>query len=259
MADFLVTGTDTGIGKTVIAAALVKALRAQGVRAIGFKPVETGVEEGHVADSERLARASAETNPLTAPLLQLAEPLAPAVAAERAGSSIRPQDIEERIELLRRAGYTLVVEGAGGVMVPLAWEKGVGRLFPRDRQKKPPDPFFYTVMDLAEHCGFEAIVVGRAGLGTLNHVAMTVATLRSRNIPVKAVLLNGGDYSKGDVAEATNPTALARMLPGVLIVEVPHHDGPDVIDATVPYLRALFTLPKQPSDRERSRSRRAGS
>ena len=247
MADFLVTGTDTGIGKTVIAAALVKALRAQGVRAIGFKPVETGLEEGHVADSELLARASTETTSLAVPLLRLTEPLAPAVAAERAGTQVHRQDIEARIDLLRGAGYVLVVEGAGGAMVPLSWEKG---------EKNGPGPFFYTVLDLAERCGFEAVVVARAGLGTLNHAAMTVATLRSRNIPVRAVLLNGRDPSSGDLAEATNPAALARMLVDVPIVEVPHHPGTDVIDATVPYLRRLlFTLPNQPSDRERSKSR----
>ena len=88
MNDVLVTGTDTGVGKTMIAAALVKALRARAVRAIGFKPVETGVEEGRPSDSDLLARVSADATPLTRPLLQLSEPLAPAVARSmcRAGS-----------------------------------------------------------------------------------------------------------------------------------------------------------------------------
>ena len=68
MTDFLVTGTDTGVGKTVIASALVKALRAQGVRAIGFKPVQTGHEHGQPSDADLLASASDEQTPLALPL-----------------------------------------------------------------------------------------------------------------------------------------------------------------------------------------------
>ena len=195
MTDFLVTGTDTAVGKTVIAAALVKALCEQGVRALGFKPMETGVEGAGPADSDLLRRASCAEHPLAMPLLRLAEPLGPAVAAERAGVRVQAQDIEQRIDGLRREGYTLVVEGAGGAMVPLTWEaeeKGAVPLFPRDRMKKGYGPSFYTVLDLARRCGLEAIVVGRAGLGTLNHLALTVAALRAHAIPLRAVVLNGG-------------------------------------------------------------------
>ena len=248
MPDFLVTGTDTGVGKTMVAAALVTALRARAVRAIGFKPVETGVEKGQPSDSDLLARASADATPLTRPLLQLSEPLAPAVAAERAGVLVQPEDIEKRIELLRRAGYCVVVEGAGGVMVPLAWEKGAGLLFRGERSKKEPGPFF-TVLDLAESSGLEAIIVARAGLGTLNHVALTVAMLRARKIPIRGIVLNGRASpgsdprtvpgSDPDLAEATNPAALSRMVGKIVIVEVPLHTGSDVIEATVPYLGPL--------------------
>ncbi|HTL02996.1 MAG TPA: dethiobiotin synthase, partial [Vicinamibacterales bacterium] len=160
MADFLVTGTDTAVGKTVIAAALVKALREQGVRALGFKPMETGVDGAAPADSDLLQRASCEQNPLAAPLLRLAEALAPAVAAERAGVQVHAEDIEQRIDALRREGYTLVVEGAGGVLAPLTWvdQKGVRHLFREDASKKVPYSFFvsgtfYTVLDLAQRCG----------------------------------------------------------------------------------------------------------
>ena len=249
MNDVLVTGTDTGVGKTMIAAALVKALRARAVRAIGFKPVETGVEEGRPSDSDLLARVSADATPLTRPLLQLSEPLAPAVAAERAGVLVQPEDIEKRIDMLRRAGYCVVVEGAGGVLVPLAWEKGAGLLFRGERPKQEPGPFF-TVVDLAERCGLEAIIVARAGLGTLNHVALTVAMLRARKIPIRGIVLNGRASpgsdprtvpgSDPDLAEATNPAALARMVVDIVIVEVPLHSGSDPIEATVPHLGPLI-------------------
>ena len=222
MPDFLVTGTDTGVGKTVIAAALVKALRARGLRAIGFKPVETGQDPGEVADSEILAQASGDRTPLTQPLLHLAEPLAPAVAADRAGAVLDPADIEDRIDALRAAGHALVVEGAGGLLVPLVWG--------------------YTALDLAARKGLEAIVVGRAGLGTLNHFALTVAVLRSRAVAVRGLVLNGR-RDAGDLAEMTNPGALARLLPGVPFIVVPRHPTSvvaEAVDASVPFVAPLL-------------------
>jgi dethiobiotin synthetase len=204
--DLLVTGTDTGIGKTVIAAALVSALRARGVRALGFKPAETGVTDGELSDSDVLERATGERNALATPLLRLPEALAPALAAERAGVALDPDALEARVSELRRQGYNLVVEGAGGVMVPLCWG--------------------YTVLDLAQACDFDAVVVARSGLGTLNHIAMTVMMLRSRDIPIRGVVLNGRSAAP-DLAEVTNPQALARMLHGVRILEIPHDsNGP---------------------------------
>ena len=208
--DLLVTGTDTGVGKTVIAAALVLARRAAGVRAIGFKPAESGLDAGTTADSAILAAASGIAEPLASPVAQVAEPLAPAVAAERAGVAVDVTAIEERVRSLRAAGWSVVVEGAGGVLVPLAWG--------------------YTALDLAAGLGLETVVVGRAGLGTLNHVQLTVDALRRRDVPVRAVVLNGrGDPP--DLAESTNPSALRRLLPGVRIIEVPRHDTDDPLEA----------------------------
>ena len=210
MRDLLVTGTDTGVGKTIIAAALVTALRASGVRALGFKPAETGIVAGHETDSALLARASGEQNVLARPLIQLAEPLAPAVAAERAGITVDPDDIEGRVTQLRRDGYTVVVEGVGGIMVPITWG--------------------YTALDLAQACDLDAIVVARAGLGTLNHVAMTVMVLRSRQIPIRGIVLNGRSATP-DIAESTNPAALSRMLHGIRVVEMPHEPSGAAIAA----------------------------
>jgi dethiobiotin synthetase len=120
-----------------------------------------------------------------------------------------------------------VVEGAGGLLAPLSWAS-------------PADPF-YSVLDLAVHCDLDAIIVARAGLGTLNHIAMTVAMLRSRAVTVKGVVLNGARRPATDLAEATNPDVLARMLPGLRIITVPQHGGSDVIDAIVPYVSELIT------------------
>lgn len=219
MRDLLVAGTDTGVGKTFIAAALVTAVRARGVRAVGFKPVETGIDAPEDADSEVLARASGERVEAASPLLQLREPLAPAVAADRARIVLKPEDIEARIAELRRDGYTVVIEGAGGVMVPLAWD--------------------YTVLDLAERCDLDAIVVARAGLGTLNHIMLTVLMLQSRHIAIRGIVLNGRAPTP-DLAETTNPAALARMLPGTRVVEVPHQGAGGVIGATAAIVDRLL-------------------
>ena len=219
MRDLLVTGTDTDVGKTVIAAALVTALRACGVRALGFKPVETGVGAGEQSDSEVLAQASGEHHLLAHPLLQLPEALAPAVAAERAGVVLDPDAIEDRVRQMRHEGYTLVVEGAGGVMVPLAWG--------------------YTVLDLAQACDFDAVVVARAGLGTVNHVAMTVTMLRSREIPIRGVVLNGRSAAP-DLAESTNPATLSRMLLGVRVVEVPRDPSGAPVEAAARIISRLL-------------------
>jgi dethiobiotin synthetase len=210
MPDLLVTGTDTGVGKTVIAAALVLALRERNRRAVGFKPVETGVDPSLESDSELLAKASGADEPWARPLLRLVEPLAPAVAAERAGLMVSPPAIEQSVRELRGAGYQVVVEGAGGVLAPLAWG--------------------YTALDLAERLGLEAVIVSRSGLGALNHVCLTVDALRTHGVRVRGVVLNARGEPP-DLAETTNPDALRRMLPGLTVVTVPRHEARDPLIA----------------------------
>ena len=223
MADLLVTGTDTGVGKTVIAAALVLAARAAGLRAVGFKPVETGVEDE--PDAALLARATGHPEPLAAPLLSLAEPLAPAVAAARAGVEVDPEEIERRVRALRDKRYDpIVVEGAGGVAVPLTWG--------------------YTALDMGRHLGLAAVVVARPGLGTLNLVWLTVEALVARDVTVAAVILNGRP-DPPDLAEATNPDALARLLPRVRCLVTPRVDSGDrwqVAQALAPLVTNLIAI-----------------
>ena len=222
MADLLVTGTDTGVGKTVVAAALIFALRERGIAAVGFKPVETGVGDGDVPDSVVLASASGVDAPLARPLMQLAEALAPAVAAERAGLSLDVKALERRLPSLYAAGFTVVVEGAGGLLVPLAWG--------------------YTALDLAARCGLQAVVVARAGLGTLNHCALTVEALQTRGVAVRGVILNGPSEPP-DLAESTNPAALAHLFPGVPVTVLPRHPTREPLEAarrSVPFVSALL-------------------
>jgi dethiobiotin synthetase len=221
VADLLVVGTDTEVGKTVIAAALILALRERGLRAVGFKPVETGLTAGELADSEILAKASGFETPLARPLLRLAEPLAPAVAADRAGLHVDPALIDERMRALRAAAGRVVVEGAGGLLVPLLWD--------------------YSAVDLAARHNLEVVIVGRPGLGTLNHVALTHEALAARQIGVRGIVLSGRPPAP-TLAEETNPAALARLVPDVPIVVVPRHEAADTLEtayASVPFVANL--------------------
>jgi dethiobiotin synthetase len=204
--DLLVTGTDTDVGKTVIAAALVLALRERRLRAVGWKPVETGVGPDEEGDSDVLAKASGVDEPRARPLLRLPEPLAPAVAADRAGTALDVAAVEQRLQDLRGRGYRVVVEGAGGLLAPLAWG--------------------YTALDMADRLGLELVIVARAGLGTLNHVCLTEQVARSRGVRVRGVVLNGRTVH-APLADQTNPDALRRLLPSVKILSVPRHDTSD--------------------------------
>jgi dethiobiotin synthetase len=220
MRDLLVTGTDTGVGTTVVAAGLVLALRERKVRVVGFKPAETGLEPGVLSDSEVLAAASGTREPQAEPLLRLEVPLAPAVAADRAGLRLDTAALATRVAKLRAGGYRVVVEGAGGIMVPLAWG--------------------YTALDLAAHCELTAVVVARPGLGTLNHTLLTVGALRERGVAVAGVVLN----SRGDppsLAESTNPESLARLLPSIPCVRLPRWPGLDALGAA--WLAAPLVAP----------------
>jgi dethiobiotin synthetase len=219
--DLLVTGTDTGVGKTLVAAALLLALRERGARALGFKPAETGVSPEDESDSSVLAQASGVTEERVRPLLHLEEALAPAVAAERARVTLDPERILETIRELRAGGYALVVEGAGGILVPLAWG--------------------FTALDLAVRAKLEAVVVARAGLGTLNHVLLTVEALERRGVALRGIILNGVG-SPPDVAETTNPEALRRLLPGVPILVLPREPRGPTLAIAARFTRQLGSL-----------------
>jgi dethiobiotin synthetase len=174
-----VTGTDTGVGKTRIAAGLVRRLRSAGVGAVPMKPVQTGA----VRDARgRLASPDVEEVLATAGLLlsageredlatYLFEPAcSPHLAARLAGREIDLARIAARAARLAARHGAVVVEGAGGVLVPLGPAA--------------------TMLDLAAALGLPAVIVARAGLGTLNHVLLTVGALRRVGVPVAGVVLN---------------------------------------------------------------------
>lgn len=191
-----IAGTDTNVGKTFVAVGLVAALRAKGVNVGVFKPFESGI--GH-SDCKQLKEASGSKDPddWINPY-RFEEALAPAVAAERAGIEIDWCGVTDCFESIAVKHDFVIVEGSGGLLVPLAPGK--------------------TNMDLIKECEFSVVLVARLGLGTINHTLLSLEALSSREIACAGVVLNQTTEEKG-IAEETNPEVL-RGLTAVPILGV---------------------------------------
>jgi dethiobiotin synthetase len=178
---FFVTGTDTGVGKTQVAGALLSLLADAGHRPFAYKPYETGVR-GVPADAAWLRACAGGWQPLqTVCVHRFAKPVAPAIAGNAPW--------EETMRTFRTFNGPGVVEGAGGLRVPL-------------------DPR-HDVVDLAAALKLPLILVARAGLGTLNHVALSLDLLAARRLVVQAVVLIKSSRAR-DPAEADNPAWLRK-------------------------------------------------
>ncbi|WP_250038200.1 dethiobiotin synthase [Paractinoplanes maris] len=168
----MVTGTDTEVGKTIVTAAVAAAAQAAGLRVAVIKPGQTGISTGEPTDIEVITRLAAPDTTRT--LAEYPDPLAPLAAATVA--SLPPLDLSEVVDAIRAEAdkHDLVlVEGAGGLLVPM----GVR-----------PSGESWTVADLATTLGISTIVVARAGLGTLNHTALTLEALARRGVPAGVVI-----------------------------------------------------------------------
>jgi dethiobiotin synthetase len=201
-----VTGTDTGVGKTLAAAALCRREREAGRTVLYAKPVQTGLQPGEPGDAAFVAAAASVP---VVECLRFPDPLAPAVAAERAGARI---DVDALLADLEKAGDgfdRIVVEGAGGLLVPL-WGD-------------------VTMADLADRLGAGLVVVTRPTLGTLNHTALTLEAARSRSLPVDGLVVSPWPADPG-VTEETNLARLAEMAP--ILGVLPPYPGLDTADPT---------------------------
>ncbi|WP_434530717.1 dethiobiotin synthase [Haloarcula sp. NS06] len=183
-----IVGTDTGVGKTVVTAGLTGWLRETGSEAVAVKPCQTGYPPD---DDAAFVESVCGTADAAVCLQRLSPPLAPEVAAREADSDVTLsyESIRDGVTDVVAGSETAVVEGIGGLRVPLA----------DDRE----------VIDLVADVGLPALVVARSGLGTLNHTALTVQALRRRGVPVVGVVLN--EYEGATTAERTNPGVIERM------------------------------------------------
>lgn len=189
-----VTGTDTGVGKTRVAVALIRALRAQGLRVAAMKPVSAGHAPGELnEDVAALLRASnvvaavPDVNPYAFEL-----PIAPHIAAERAGVRIDLAVIAAAYSRLAAAADVVVVEGAGGWRVPL-----------NDRE---------DMADLARVLDLPIVLVVGLRLGCLNHALLTAESIAQRHLPWAGWVGNHIDPAMAQ--QAANLDALRARLPG---------------------------------------------
>ena len=194
----LVTGTDTGVGKTIVTAAVAAAAQSAGLRVAVIKPGQTGTAGGEPADIDVVRRLAAPHTART--LASYPDPLAPLAAARVA--RLPPLELYEVVDTLRAESgrhELVLVEGAGGLLVPM----GV-------RPSGEP----WTLADLATTLGVGAVVVTRAGLGTLNHTALTLEALARRGVPAGVVL--GAWPAEPQLVHWENLSELVPHLVGAL-------------------------------------------
>jgi dethiobiotin synthetase len=220
MIRFGITGTDTGVGKTVVACALIAALRDRGLSVAAMKPVETGVD-GEPADARLLCDAAGSGDTLDDVCPErFAEPLAPWVAARRAGRIIALAKLEAARTRLESGRDALVVEGAGGLLVPIADGIAYDMLFRRWR--------------------LECIVVAANRLGAVNHTLLTVRAALSAGLRVRAVVLNTVSAEAPTVAEQTNLDTIRRFVPEANVLSFPHKGGAGVLGPLVDSMMATL-------------------
>lgn len=203
-----VTGTDTGVGKTLVTGAIGRHLLTTGRRRVGvFKPIATGCEihrEGLVSpDAEFLAHCSDSREPLEIinPIRYL-EPVAPIVAVNRTGREIDWPKLQLSYRNIIENNDLVLVEGIGGVMVPLEED--------------------YLVLDMMADMALPAVIVAASRLGAINHTLLSVDACRRRGIKVAAVVINLYNLDNSGLAEETNPRIIKQVGKLADIVVIPY-------------------------------------
>jgi len=197
-----ITGTDTGVGKTVVACAVTRALRQAHVAAVACKPVETGVEGREGEDTACLRKAAdGELTADEACALHLPTPAAPLRAAREAGREVHVEALSGRVADLRRRHPFVVVEGIGGLGVPLTPEA--------------------TLLDWLATLHLPALVITTPRLGTLNHTWLTLRALRAAHVAVVGLVVNRAAEPEADPAVAYAVDDLVELCNVPLVARLP--------------------------------------
>jgi dethiobiotin synthetase len=200
-----VTGTDTGVGKTVVAGAICAALAARGERVAAYKPVVTGTDDepGDWPPDHELLAAAANAGQTAADIapLTFGPPLSPHYAAELAGHDIAPADLRTGARAAAETATPgpLICEGVGGLHVPLT-----------------PD---YLVRDLATDLALPLVIVARTGLGTINHTLLTVETARAAGLDVAGIVMTPWPDDPAPI-EGSNRATIERLT-GIAVSGLP--------------------------------------
>ena len=221
-ASFFITGTDTGVGKTLVTAGLARALKHKGYDVGVMKPVTSGAVRRGMnlvsEDAEYLLAAAGLNDPvmLVSPVC-LEPPLAPYAATMLTGQKVEISRVMAALTTLQNMHSIVLVEGIGGLMVPIR----------RD----------YSVLDLVSEMDIPLIIVARPNLGTINHTWMTVNCARSRGISVVGVVFNYCRTLPRTSAERTNPDVIRQVCEVPVLGTVPHIENRDAASLPVgPFL-----------------------
>jgi len=202
MNGIFITGTDTGVGKTYIATGIARTFRSNGIDVGVMKPAETGcrVRQGDLRPKDAISLIEAagvsDSLDLVNPY-RYRKPLAPLAAAAMEGQKIFINRIKSAYQELSRKHEFMIVEGAGGIMVPLTLR--------------------YSYLDLASDLGLPVLVVARPNLGTINHTLLTIMAIQQRNISLAGIVFNKCSKEQRDLAERTSP-AVIEQLSGVRVL-----------------------------------------
>ena len=214
MRGVFVAGTDTGVGKSILAAAVVAGLAARGEKVAAFKPVVTGLEEdapeGWARDHELLASvARAGQSPEEVSPYRFDPPVSPHYAAEMAGVQIEPTELLAKARNAADHADALVCEGVGGLLVPLT----VG----------------YLIRDLAIDLGIPAVIAARPGLGTINHTLLTLEAARTAGLDVRGVVMTPWPDSPDPMAESNRQTV--ELIGNVAVSVLPEIGRDELAEA----------------------------
>ena len=206
MNGFFVTGTDTGVGKTLIAGSIARALSNQGRRVGVMKPFESGCQRNGdmvvPADALFLKSMAGSQDDLTLICPYAFEkPLAPGIAAQKEKVVVKLNKVQAAYNRLRAKHDIMLVEGAGGLMVPVAGNN--------------------LIIDIIRLLKLPLIIVARSALGTINHTLLTVREAQRSGIRVCGIILNKVSPER-DEAEDTNPEVLRRLARVPLVGRVPY-------------------------------------
>lgn len=205
----LVTGTDTGAGKTVLAAAIVAALRVRGIGVRALKPVITGLDEPADGlwppDHELLASVAGSQARDVAPL-GFGPAVSPHLAAELAGRPIDVSRLRALVSDTARGPDVVVIEGVGGLLVPFTDD--------------------YSMRDLARDAELPVLVAARPGLGTINHTLLTLEAARGSGLAVRGVVLTPWPHVPGEIERSNYETI--KRIGDVPVATLPTVDAPQL-------------------------------
>ena len=210
-----ITGTDTGVGKTLVACGIAAAFQQRGLRVTAMKPIETGVTaDDPLRDGARLSRAARDARPLSALApLTLPDPVAPLAAARRRATTIDLDALDLAVQSASRGSDVLIVEGAGGLLVPISERESFVTLFAR--------------------WSLDLVIVAANRLGVINHARLTCAAARAAGLTVRAVVLNRVSTTNADASMDENGELISE-LENVRVVELPWTARPnDLASVTV--------------------------